>query len=182
VLAGTHYPGKTGLRRECILVLYIASVTSDKYLYNFENCFLFLYFAFMKTCKIILSTLQRAILEKITKEKTVSSRDKERSFIILGLSSGVSSLKLSKQLTLNRHTVRRCHLHWNSHQSSLLAIEAKSISEKSLPYCANQCYLPCLMPLVVVAQANLVLNSIVRCWVWHWKILRIVVMKLRIGV
>jgi hypothetical protein len=84
----------------------------------------------MKTCKIILSTLQRAILEKITKEKTVSSRDKERSFIILGLSSGVSSLKLSKQLTLNRHTVRRCHLHWNSHQSSLLAIEAKSISEK----------------------------------------------------
>jgi hypothetical protein len=84
----------------------------------------------MKTSKIVLSTLQRAILEKISKEKTVSSRDKERSFIILGLSSGVSSLKLSNQLKLNRHTVRRCHLHWNSHESSLLAIEAKSISAK----------------------------------------------------
>ncbi len=78
----------------------------------------------MKSPKITLSDLQRDLLEKITKQKTSSSRDKERASIILGLSVGVSSLKLSKDLGLNRHKVQRCRQFWHSHSNNLSAIEA----------------------------------------------------------
>jgi hypothetical protein len=87
----------------------------------------------MKNCKINLSALQREVLERITKQKTSSSRDKERAGIILGLSVGVSSLKLSNDLGLNRHKVQRCRQRWHSHSDHLCAIEAQALSENKRP-------------------------------------------------
>jgi putative transposase len=83
----------------------------------------------MKSPKIVLSDLQRELLDKISKQKTSSSRDKERAGIILGLSAGVSSLKLSKELGLNRHKVQRCGHYWDSKSTHLSATEAKALSE-----------------------------------------------------
>lgn len=83
----------------------------------------------MKSPKIVLSDLQCELLDKIAKQKTSSARDKERAGIILGLSVGVSSLKLSKELGLNRHKVQRCRQYWHSKSTHLSATEAKAVSE-----------------------------------------------------
>ncbi|MCC5945631.1 MAG: helix-turn-helix domain-containing protein [Bernardetiaceae bacterium] len=83
----------------------------------------------MNSPKIILSDLQRELLDKIYRQKTSSARDKERAGIILSLSTGVSSLKLSKDLGLNRHKVQRCRYHWLSKSSILSAAEEKALSE-----------------------------------------------------
>ncbi len=84
----------------------------------------------MKNQKIALSSLQHNLLDKISKKKTSSSRDKERATIILHLSEGGTSLKTSKSLGLDWRKVQRCRLHWQSQQASLLASELKSVEDK----------------------------------------------------
>lgn len=84
----------------------------------------------MKSPKIVLSSVQRKLLEEISKKKTSSSRDKERAIIILDLSTGSSSLKTSKSLGLDWRKVQRCRLYWQSQEESLLASETKSVEEK----------------------------------------------------
>jgi putative transposase len=87
-------------------------------------------FAFMKSPEIILSDFQRAILTKISKQTTGSSRDSERATIILGLSVGLTSLKLSQELSLDWRKVQRCRKHWHTHSAALLATESTALSEK----------------------------------------------------
>lgn len=84
----------------------------------------------MKNPKVVLSSLQDELLDKISKKKTSSSRDKERATIILHLSKGSTSLKTSISLGLDWRKIQRCRLHWQSQQTSLLASEAKSVEEK----------------------------------------------------
>ena len=84
----------------------------------------------MKSPAIVLSELQREILSKISKQKTGSVRDQERATIILGLSEGSTSLKLSKHLDLDWRKVQRCRHHWHSNLSALSATETKALSEK----------------------------------------------------
>jgi putative transposase len=84
----------------------------------------------MKSPKIVLSTLQRKELEKLSKQSTARSRDKERANIILRLSSGISCLSLCQELGLNWRTVRRCLTHWQANSQALSALETKIISEK----------------------------------------------------
>lgn len=91
-----------------------------------------LFLCVMKHSIITLSASIRSILEKVAKQKTGSSRDKERAGIILCLSEGLSSLKVSEKLGLDWRKVQRCRLQWSLAESTLLATETKAVSEKKL--------------------------------------------------
>lgn len=85
----------------------------------------------MNRPKIVLSMLQRGILEKIAKQRTGSSRDKERALIVLGLSEGSSSAKLSEKLDLSPYKIDRCYHRWYSQSTLLSSTESKSVAEKN---------------------------------------------------
>jgi putative transposase len=85
----------------------------------------------MRSPEIILSDLQVKLLTQISKQKTGSKRDSERATLILGLSAGLTSLKLSQQLSLDWRKVQRCRRRWHTHSEALLSAESKALSEKN---------------------------------------------------
>jgi putative transposase len=86
----------------------------------------------MKKNQIVLTQLQRELLEVISKQRTSSARDKERATIILGLSQGSTSLKLSKTLELDWRKIQRCRHYWLSKSAGLAATETKALADKKV--------------------------------------------------
>lgn len=84
----------------------------------------------MRSPEIILSDLQHKLLTQISKQTTGSRRDSERATLILCLSEGLTSLKLSRELCLDWRKVQRCRKRWHEHSAALLATEIKSLSAK----------------------------------------------------
>lgn len=76
----------------------------------------------MNSPKISISLEQRAILEKISRRRTSSVREVERSKIVLELGSGKSSSKISSELGIRWEKVQRMRYRWLSFEGSFAAI------------------------------------------------------------
>lgn len=87
----------------------------------------------MVSPKITMSALSHQILEKISRQRTSSVRDVERSEILLRLSEGLSSDQVRKDLDKSWFKVQRLRDRWLSYESILSTIEAKGTA-KSVSY------------------------------------------------
>lgn len=74
---------------------------------------------------IELSAHQRLILEKISRQKTSSVRDVERSKLLLSLSTGLSNAHIRTLTGYGRPKVRHWRFKWLAYEQELAAIESK---------------------------------------------------------
>lgn len=75
---------------------------------------------------IELSAQQRLIIEKISRQKTSSVRDVERSKLLLDISTGLSNAQIRTLRGYGRPKVRHWRLKWLTYEKELSAIESKT--------------------------------------------------------
>jgi putative transposase len=91
----------------------------------------------MQIRKIESSELQRAILEKISKQTTSSVREVERSRLILCMLSGSSNIKIQKDFSISWNKAKRWRDKWLNYEPKL-ALEEKNAEEKERRYKVEQ--------------------------------------------
>src|SRR5678815_1192057 len=82
--------------------------------------------------RVKLTTRQRACLEQITRGQTNAQRLVRRANILLALDTGASHCHITRQMHLNRGTVRAWHRRWLALTPKLERIEAEGSSDKAL--------------------------------------------------
>ena len=75
---------------------------------------------------IQLSATQRLIMEKISRQKTSSVRDVERSKLLLDISTGLSNVQIALLTGHGRPKIRHWRFKWLTYQKELSAIESKT--------------------------------------------------------
>jgi putative transposase len=79
---------------------------------------------------IELTPRQEKVLEKITKTKSIEHRFHQRAYIIIGAALAQTNTDLSKEVSLNRTTVRSWRKKWLSHKEKLAVLESEASDKK----------------------------------------------------
>jgi putative transposase len=85
-----------------------------------------------------ISDTQKKILLKISRQRTGSGRDIERSIMILAMASGYSNLRIENELGYSREKAKRCRDRWLQYQGVLDELE-KEKGRKELEAKIREC-------------------------------------------